>query len=93
MSNHAATNIMKQAIAVVITSSVLLMAGCATSNKVQTESGHQVSVWEYKVVQGWLGNGEFQAAINKAADEGWILVSAGSPSENRLFAVLKRAKR
>jgi hypothetical protein len=76
---------MKTILMIVLTSVAILGGGCATSHSHTTD-------WEYKVVSGKF-NLPLEQEINKAAADGWVLVSAGGQTDAYGFAVLKRHKK
>lgn len=69
----------------------LAFTGCATT-------GSHSATWEYRVVEGWLDNASHGGAtfvehLNKAAVDGWEVVSvSASGSNGRPFAVVRRHK-
>ncbi len=82
---------MKSTLMIVLCSAAILASGCATSH-------NHATAWEYKVVQGQIGDASpngLQTVINMAADDGWVVVSASSEnhSGDYGFVVLKRAKK
>jgi hypothetical protein len=82
---------MKTTLMIVLCSAAILASGCATSH-------NHATAWEYEVVQGQIGDaspGGLQAVINKAADDGWMVVSASSRPDagSYGFVVMKRAKK
>ncbi len=72
-----------------------LMGACAMLGLGAVTSGGNSAAWEYKVVVGRNGmNGfDLQESINKAAADGWALVSTSSYSEGMPLAVLKKEKK
>jgi hypothetical protein len=78
---------MKRSIALfgVLAITALTFCGCATSHRSAT-------AWEYKVVSASYDAG-LEQAINKAAQDGWVFVSASGRGESSAsFAVLKKPK-
>jgi hypothetical protein len=75
---------MKTTLMIVLCSAAIFLSGCATSHT-------HATAWEYKVVSGQF-DGPLQAEINKAADDGWVLVSSSSKTPDYGFAVMKRKK-
>jgi hypothetical protein len=78
----------------------LLMAGAlALALTGCTTTGSHSATWEYRVVEGWLdntthGGATFVEHINKAAADGWEVVSVSASGGNgRPFAVVRRQKR
>ena len=61
---------------------------------VATNSGGSTA-WEYKIVVGKNGMlaADFEQALNKAAAQGWLLVTTSSYSEGMPLAVLKKEKK
>lgn len=76
---------MKTTLIIVLCSTTIFISGCATSYSHDT-------AWEYKVVSGQF-DGPLAATINKAADDGWVLVSSSSKTPDYGYAVMKRAKK
>jgi hypothetical protein len=76
---------MKTMMMVVMCSAAVLVSGCATS--------HSHASWEYKVVTGPIGSG-IQTEINKAAADGWVLVSSsGTGNTSDAYAVMNRVNK
>jgi len=74
---------MKHTLMIVLCSAAIFVSGCATSHS-------HATTWEYKVVSSQFA--VFEAAINNAAAEGWVLVSVTSKDNMVGIAVMKRAK-
>jgi hypothetical protein len=77
----------KKLITLLLTCSLLVIMGCATS--------HHAPQWEYKSVQMYL-NRDLDQELNKLALEGWTVVSSSSSQRDgdSVFAVviLKRPR-
>ena len=71
---------MKTSIALLITATALLLAGCCTTPRTVR--------WEYKVVETPAPEGE----LNRLGDEGWSVVAATPSTRGLPIYVLKRAK-
>jgi hypothetical protein len=72
-------------IIITLTATILVSAGCATP--------HSDRALEYKVVTAPIGGGLLQKEINKAAADGWVVVStSGTGNTSDAYVVMKRAK-
>jgi hypothetical protein len=77
---------MKTTLLTVLCGAAMIASGCATSHS-------NSRAWEYKVVSGYIAGG-LQSAINKAAEDGWVLVSSsGTGNTSDAYAVMKRVKK
>lgn len=65
----------------VVCSAAIVFAGCAT--------GQRPTAWDYKVIREY--NGPLEPQIQKAAAEGWEVVSSGGGDQNPLV-ILRRPK-
>ena len=76
---------MKTTLMIVLCSAAILASGCATSHR------HAVT-YEYGFVQGRIAD-QLQDRINKAAADGWQVVTVQGQLDTVGYAVIKRAKK
>ena len=74
---------MKNIIALILATGTLFSAGCCTP--------HAAKAWDYKVVYTNQGGPDLEARIQKAAADGWTVVSSGG-GDTVTFAILRKPK-
>ena len=76
-------NAMKNIVALILATGTLFIAGCCTP--------HDAKAWDYKVVSTNQGGPDLEARIQKAAADGWTVVSSGG-GDIVTFAILRKPK-
>jgi hypothetical protein len=73
---------MKKTFTLILATGTLFIAGCCTT--------HYAKAWDYKVLTGDFKN-PLEPQIQKAAAEGWVVVSSGG-GDQVTFVVLRKPK-
>jgi hypothetical protein len=75
---------MKNATALILATSTLFIAGCCTT--------HHAKAWDYKVIDvDFMHRRELESQIQKAAADGWVVVSSGGGDQSA-FVILRKPK-
>ncbi len=73
---------MKKTFALLTATGILFLSGCCTA--------HHARAWDYKVLRAMFPE-QLEPQIQKAAAEGWLVVSSGG-GDNSPFVILRKAK-